>query len=92
MCVCVCVCCVAVRDDRELEQTVSSGSAENWSNCGHKGMANKICWYIRCSGKQSEVKIPRFWTGQLEACDWHLLKWRNGHVLRGVQEFGCWPL
>ena len=42
--------------------------------------------------RESEVKIPRFWTGQLEACDWHLLKWRNGHVLRGVQEFGCWPL
>lgn len=51
-----------VRDYRDLEQMVSS-SAENWSNCGYEGTPNKICWYIRCSGKQNEVKSPRFCTG-----------------------------
>lgn len=71
-----------VRVYRDLEQRVSSDSAEKWSNCGYEGRANKICWYIRCSGKQRErvVKTPRFSTGQLEAWNWHLLKWGRRQV------------
>ena len=49
-----------VRDYRDLEQMVSS-SAENWSNCGYEGTPNKICWYIRCSGKQrTKSKVQGF--------------------------------
>lgn len=59
-----------VRVYRDLEQRVSSDSAEKWSNCGYEGRANKICWYIRCSGKQRESsqnsKVFDWTTGSME--------------------------